>query len=217
MALEKLRITNQDTGASFQVLFNPSEYSIEDANSWEEQQKPRRKPELQFTNQALRKLSMELFLDTYEQHEDVRLHTRKLADLLVVSVDKSNGKRPPVCEISWGAGSGEGGGGIFPFVGVLESLKQQFILFRSDGTPVRARLSVSFKEYVPPPQEAQENVRNGSFPARAHTVEAGETLSSIAGRLWGQPEEWRRIAVANDIDNPQLLDPGRVLRVPAIE
>ena len=212
MALEKLEITNQDSGESFVVLFNPTEYSLEDANSWEEQQKPSRKPELQFTGQSLKKLSMELFLDTYEKGEDVRTHTIKLAKLLVVS--ESTG-RPPVCQISWG-GDVTGSGG-FPFVGVLESLKQQFVLFKGDGTPVRARLSVAFKEYIPPADEAQENPRPNSFPERTHTVRSGETLSSIAALRWRKPEEWRRIAEANDIDNPRSLVPGQALRMPAIE
>ncbi|MGD2114430.1 MAG: LysM peptidoglycan-binding domain-containing protein [Acidobacteriota bacterium] len=215
MALEKLRITNQDTGTSFEVLFNPSEYSIEDANTWEEQKKPRRKPELQFTGQALKKLSMELFLDTYEAQEDVRDHTVQLARLLVASESTSEGKRPPICQIEWGGAVT--GSGVFPFRGVLESLKQQFVLFTEEGTPVRARLAVAFKEYIPPSEEAQENTQRGSFPERSHTVRSGETLSSIAALLWRQPESWRRIAEANDIDNPRLLTPGQVLRVPAIE
>ena len=169
MALEKLKIVNTDTEETFEVLFNPSEYSIEDANTWEEQKKPRRKPELQFTGQSLKKLSMELFLDTYEsENEDVRTHTAKLAKLLVASETTSQGKRPPVCQLSWG-NEVNGSGGL-PFKCVLVSLKQQFVLFKSDGTPVRARLTVAFTEYIPPSEEAQENTQTHSFPARTHTV-----------------------------------------------
>ena len=43
------------------------------------------------------------------------------------------------------------------------------------------------------------------------------TLSSIAALRWRKPEEWRRIAEANDIDNPRSLVPGQALRMPAIE
>jgi hypothetical protein len=213
--LEKLTIHNQDTKERFQVLFNPAEYTLDDANSWEEQPREGRKPELQFTGQALKTLSMELFLDTYEQGEDVRTHTGKVARLLRVGPSDSDGKRPPVCELSWGPQ--DPGAGDFPFVGVLESLKQQFVLFLADGTPVRARLSVSFKEFRSPEEHEQEQTRRGSFPAQTHTVRAGETLSGIAAERWRRPELWRLIAETNRIDDPRRLDPGRLLTVPAID
>jgi len=214
MELEKLTITNRDTQESFKVLFNPAEYSIEDANSWKELEKPRRRPELQFTNQTLKKLSMELFFDTYEKNEDVRLYTGKVARLMNICIDDGDGKRPPICEVAWGGA--DPGTGIFPFVGVLESLKQQFVLFSPNGTPVRARLSVAFKQYVVPADDEKECPKRGSFPVRTHTVRSGETVSSIAATTWRQPEMWRRIADINRIDNPRRLTPGQVLALPAI-
>lgn len=213
MALEKLQIRNLDSKEDpFFVLFNPTEYTVEDANSWQEQERERRKPELQFTAQSLKKLSLELFADTYEQKEDVRRHTAKLAALL--EIDPQNGKRPPICQLEWG---GDDPSKSFPFRGVLESLKQQFVLFLPDGTPVRARMSVAFKEYVTPVEEEKENPKANSFPAQTYTVKAGDTLSSIAGELWRRPTDWRRIAAANDIDDPRDLAAGRVLAVPAVE
>ena len=215
MALEKLKIKNLDSGDEFEVLFNPAEYSLEDGNTWEEQERERRKPELQFTKQSLKKLSMELFVDTYEQRQDVRQHSGKVARLLIASIDESDGKRPPICQLTWGPR--DPGAGDFPFVGVLESLKQQFVLFLADGTPVRARLSVSFTEYVTPQEQEQRNTQRRSFPAQTHTVRQGETLSGIAADLWKDPSAWRRIAEANGIDNPRLVEPGRVLAVPAVK
>ena len=65
--------------------------------------------------------------------------------------------------------------------------------------------------------KAQRQPRRGSFPAQTYTVIAGETLSSIAATLWQEPRLWRRVAEANAIDNPRLIQPGQVLVVPAIE
>jgi hypothetical protein len=97
MEFAKLKIKNLDKNPSeeFDVLFNPTEYSIEASNTWKEQERVRTKPELQFTGQSLKKLTMELFFDTYEQNEDVRQHTGKITQLLVADIDESNGKRPP--------------------------------------------------------------------------------------------------------------------------
>src|SRR5436305_15343804 len=94
--LNKLEIKNLDNDHEFEVLFNPTEYTIEDASKWQEQQGNRRRPELQYTGGDRRRLSMELFFDTYEKGEDVRIHTGELAKLFAVTTDgKNKGKRPP--------------------------------------------------------------------------------------------------------------------------
>jgi phage protein U len=215
MAIAKLSIKNLENNEEFKVLFNPTEYSFEDASKWQEQQGNRRRPELQYTGGERKKLTMELFYDTYEKKEDVRLYTGKLSKLLAVTTDdKNSGKRPPTLELSWGKANKDLG---FPFKCVLESLKQQFTLFDSDGTPVRAKVSVAFKEYELPKEEQQREPRRGSFPEQTYTVREGDTLSFIAGALWNDPLKWRLLADANGIRNPRILTPGQSLLVPAIE
>jgi phage protein U len=213
--MPKLQIKNLDNGDSFNVLFNPTEYTFEDASKWQDQQGQGRRPELQYTGGDRKRLSMELFYDTYEQKEDVRLYTGKLSQLLAVTTDdKNDGRRPPKLELSWGKANKDVG---FPFTCVLESLKQQFTLFDSDGTPVRAKVSVSFKEFELPKDEQQREPRRRSYPEQTYTVREGETLSSIAAALWKDPLKWRELANANGIRNPRILKPGQSLLVPAIE
>jgi len=215
MAIDKLTIKNVDNGDEFKVLFNPTEYTFEDASKWQEQQGNRRRPELQYTGGDRKRLSMELFYDTYEQKEDVRLYTGKLSKLLAVTTDdKNNGKRPPTLELSWGKMTSDTG---FPFKCVLESLKQQFTMFTETGMPVRAKCSVSFKEYELPKEEQQREPRRGSYPDQTYTVREGDTLSSIAAALWNDPLKWRQLAEANGIRNPRILKPGQALLVKAIE
>jgi nucleoid-associated protein YgaU len=49
-----------------------------------------------------------------------------------------------------------------------------------------------------------------------HTVEAGDTLSSIADRFYGDPAKFRIIFAANrnQLDDPDVIVPGQVLRIP---
>jgi hypothetical protein len=211
MALEKLRISNLDLKDDIDVLFNPSEYTFEDANVWEEQKHTGQKSGTQFTGRGLKKLSLELFFDTYEAGTDVREATNRIAALLVPLDQKP---RPPRCGIVWGQSKELAKDSRLEWV--LESLKQQFTLFRADGTPVRARLTVTFKEYVEPEKEEKSNPKRNSFPAKTYTMHAGETLAGIAGTLWGRPGDWRLLANANNIDNPLRLQAGRVLTVPAV-
>ena len=52
---------------------------------------------------------------------------------------------------------------------------------------------------------------------RTYTVKKGDSLSKIAKREYGDAQQWRRIFEANRnlIDNPDLIYPGQVLRLPS--
>jgi nucleoid-associated protein YgaU len=52
---------------------------------------------------------------------------------------------------------------------------------------------------------------------RIYTVQKGDSLSKIAKREYGDAQQWRRIFEANRniIDNPDLIYPGQVLRLPS--
>src|SRR3954470_9944167 len=143
--LEKLSIHNNGADESFSVLFNPTQYSIEDASKWQEQEVAGHPGELHYTGGDRKKLTMDLFFDSYEARKDVRLYTSKIADLLIRHREKH---RPPVVTITWGQGYEDSATADFPLTCVLQTLKQQFVLFRSDGTPVRATLTCVFVEFV---------------------------------------------------------------------
>lgn len=50
-----------------------------------------------------------------------------------------------------------------------------------------------------------------------YTVQAGDSLSTIAEREYGDASQWRRIYEANrsTISNPNLIQPGQVLTLPS--
>jgi nucleoid-associated protein YgaU len=52
--------------------------------------------------------------------------------------------------------------------------------------------------------------------AESYTVAKGDSLSKIAKRVYGNANQWRRIFEANrdKIENPDLIYPGQVLRIP---
>ncbi len=214
MSLQKLSI-EPDTGDRFEVLFNPNEYTISDGAQWGEQSRQRSRPILQFTASQRKSLSMTLFLDSSETDEDVRSHTRKVAALL--KVDR-NADRPPICTINWGTESSTiPHDADFPFIGVLKTLRQQFIYFNSDGVPLRAKLTAEFTQFELPEDELKREQRRHSFPAKTYTAIMGDSLSGIAGNLWKDPRLWRLIAKENKIDNPRDIQAGQVLIIPAIK
>lgn len=208
MALEKLIIL-ADSGQTVIALFNPNTISIQKTVNWRPAPAPERDvPAAHFTHGDAATLSMDLLFDTYENGTDVRQFTRPVVNLTTV---EQHGEihRPPVCQLFWGLW------GLF-FEGVLENLRQQFTLFLADGTPVRATLSCTFKEWRSDQDEALRQDRRSADVAKQYTVRQGDTLSSIAAREYKDPALWRPIATANRIDNPRRLATGQILTIPAL-
>ena len=51
---------------------------------------------------------------------------------------------------------------------------------------------------------------------RTHRVESGDTLERISGRYLGDPAEWRRVAVANELIDPLAIWPGQLIIIPHV-
>jgi nucleoid-associated protein YgaU len=49
---------------------------------------------------------------------------------------------------------------------------------------------------------------------KARVIQRRERLEQLSTEAYDSPSEWRRIADANDIDNPLKVTPGRVLKIP---
>ncbi len=72
-------------------------------------------------------------------------------------------------------------------------------MFLPDGRPVRARLNVTFNEYIEPELEARQVNRQTADFSKLHIVRERETLSSIAAQWHDDPRLWRAIAIANEL------------------
>jgi LysM repeat protein len=205
MALAKAKITVEATGAQFSVMFNPEEYTLNKDNNFASQAVPGLSgPLLQFVHGNMRTLEMELFFDTFETQTDVRTQTNQIVQLLDINSDLH---APPILRVAWAS---------LQFRCVLARASQKFILFLPDGTPVRARLTVSFSEYIDPNQESKQVNRQTANFTKIHVVQQGETLSDIAGHLYKNPQLWRPIAIVNDTENPRALQTGQQLQIPPL-
>jgi nucleoid-associated protein YgaU len=89
-------------------------------------------------------------------------------------------------------------------------------MFLANGTPVRATLGVTFKEFVDVEIEVRKTPTASSDQNKTRTVKRGDTLSSIAAAEYDDPTRWRPIARANHIENPRSLEPGQVLAIPPL-
>lgn len=213
--LAKLTIKPRDSNLSeIEVMFNPTSYSIAKPVTYTEQAKTElNAPLLVFGGGGARTMTLNLFFDVTERIngkkiEDVRELTNKFVALTRIERGKN---RPPVCDITWG--SNPPVNSDFPFAGVVTSLNQDFTLFESNGKPLRADLKVDFKEFLGWGESQRET--DPEFTTRV--VKRGDTLSSIAGDVYGDPKLWRPIADANNLDDPLRLAVGMSLSIPKVD
>ena len=219
-------------GDPLPVQFNPKEFTLTKASQFAEIAIPGLdSPILQFVRGQTESMTLELFFDITDQGMDagaqsVTEYTDEFYRL--VKID-SELHAPPVLLFTWG----------YPFPGqlpsevatdpnwanqsrygfkcVVESVQQRYTLFSSLGIPLRAVLTVTLKEYKTLSDQLLElNLMSGDH-FKAHVVQSGETLSRIAWQAYHDSSEWRRIALANSIDDPMSLPPGRVLTIPPLD
>jgi LysM repeat protein len=193
------------------VQFNPTEYALNKGAQIAEIAIPGLdSPILQFIRGQNEKLTLDLFFDTTrdgmdESAKDVREKTRSIYQLVKIQPKMH---APPRIRFVWGKG--------LSFKAIVESVQQRFTLFNPHGIPLRATLSVSFREYKTLEEQIAELKLESSDHTKRRVVKRGDTLSKIAGEEYKDPGEWRRIADQNprETANPRRLIPGTVLEIP---
>src|ERR1043165_3342347 len=148
MGLERLliEVDPRDIGPNLpkeiRAQFNPAEYSMAKGAQIAEIAIPGiDSPILQFVRGQTQTLSMELFFDTTQfGMGEAAVDVRTITDLMFQLVKiQSNTHAPPRIRFIWGAG--------LNFRAIVENIAQKFTLFNPLGIPLRATLTVGFKEY----------------------------------------------------------------------
>jgi hypothetical protein len=209
LAKARIKVLEGEREGEFvEVLFNPTEYSLEISNNFQASAPPGlNNPILQFVNGNSDSLSMELFFDTWTDGDraDVSQLTDLIAGLVRIDADTH---APPRVEFRWG---------LLVFKAVIEKLSQRFTMFLPDGTPVRATLNVSFKQFKPLAEQLIDPRRKSADKTKRRVVAADNSIWLLANREYGNPREWRLIARQNRIADPRAIRPGAVLVIPPLE
>lgn len=188
------------------LRFNPAEYQLKKTQTFAEIPIPGlSSPPLQWVRGGAEVLTFDALVDT----------TDTLKDVDVEFVDKIRGlldpdeklHAPPIVAFAWGTRR---------FKGVLDGLGTSYLLFADNGVPLRAKLTISIKEYRPVAVQIREDRKTSSDVTKLYLVVADDTLTGIASKVYRDPARWRVLAAANGIRDPRSLRPGMRLIVPRL-
>lgn len=202
-ALEKAKLQEvsadeheRTIGDAVPVQFNPSSLRLKLTNQMEGGRSTGRVRRQQ-SGAGNTVLSMDLVFDTADEGSDdspLSVRTRTAIVERYVVPKKDNSETPPRLRFEWND---------LVISGLVESVDIDFDLFAANGTPLRAKVSLSIKEQEPKyqlkssnnaTQPGQNNADNGNSDQTASALD-GETPAEFAARKGLDPNAWRGLDV----------------------
>ncbi len=217
--LEKaiLRVVDGDPETrELRFMYNPAELTTAKSANWNRPQQKGAssagKP--QFTGAGPQTVQMEIWFDGWDAVDaDVTRSMMTLFEWTKPTPSSITKKlpRPPVLGFEWGSNRILADLKVF-----LKSVNAKYVLFKPDGTPIRASATISLEEV--PEDPPRQNPSSGSRESRrSRLVGAGDSLHSVAYREYGDASLWRGIAAFNGIDDPLRVAAGTRLLVPTAD
>ncbi|TMD15945.1 MAG: hypothetical protein E6J00_01680 [Chloroflexi bacterium] len=204
-----------DLSKDIKFLFNPENCTVKGGAKWtlEPTKAAKHSAPPHYGGAQNVNLSMSvLFDESLESSGDVSKYVEQLLDWTRPTPDTlQKGKVPagPLLGFAWGSNKT-----FSDFQCVLTSVSAQYTMFRPDGTPTRAMVSLTLDQV--PKDFKRQNPTSGAILGRSsRLVGDGDSLHSIAFQEYGDPTLWRALALFNGVDDPLRVPPGTSLLVPA--
>jgi nucleoid-associated protein YgaU len=228
MALEKAKLKYKcwvpPVFGEMPCQFNPETLTISKGTSWKEDMSPSfNAPPLSFVGGQAATYKLTLIFDQYSlddsdktpsDYNDVRKYTNQLLRMTLRGMGYSNFLvpycKPPTVKLIWGP--------ITLFSAVIEEVQISYTLFAQDGTPIRAKAEVSFKQkdFMDDILPAQ-NPTSRTDARKTRIVSSQHRLDQIAYEEYNDSRYWRLLAEANHLDDPFNLQDGQLLVIPQNE
>lgn len=202
-------------GAPFEVMINPETYSHTYSINYTDRKKMGSNAQASDFNQmAKEKLSFKIVLDSTgvvplseaNKGKDVKQMIKDLKGIVYDYQGKIH--QPYFIELLWG---------VLLFKGRLDNLSIEYKMFKSDGTPLRANVSLSFIGYISEEMAAAQ--ANQSSPDMTHivTIKEGDTLVGLCQSIYGKSKYYLKVAERNNLTNFRYLIPGSRLSFPPLK
>jgi hypothetical protein len=212
---DKGNVTGPRTGEAFTVRLNPSNYT----RNFEITYNPTTAMgaavmQPRFNGAGEKKMEFEIVMDgtgvvppTSPNSTAIDIDTQ-LGDLrkVIYTLDGEE-HEPNTVMLVWGS---------FSFVGKLSTMSVEYTLFKPTGDPLRAKVKLSFIQYIGPTEAA--NAANLRSPDLTHAVEvqAGDSLPLLCFRIYKNSAYYLEVAKFNGITNFRNIKPGTRLNFPPL-
>ncbi|MBI1298423.1 LysM peptidoglycan-binding domain-containing protein [bacterium] len=199
------------SGQFVEFMYNPTSLTVSKSVNWSRTPKPGgNAPETDFGGGDATTFSIPsvIFDGTIPLVGETAPRASIMADLdkLVSFMDIDDSlERPAFCRFMWGE--------YRSAQVTIEKVDITYQLFDRGGKPLRAEVSISFRQAEDPTELPYQNPTSRSYARKYHTVIEGETLDWIAHQEYGDAGAWRHIAEANNLNDPLNLRPGQLLRI----
>jgi hypothetical protein len=198
-------------GQPYTVMLNPENIKWQRGIEYNEQQAPNTSaPSQKYKSTPVEKLNFDLTIDCTGIVDSKRTKMSDEINALEKIIYTYNGTihRPNFVKIQWGQS--------IVFKGVLKSMDTSYTLFKPDGSPLRAKLSLGFTEYISP--ESVEEIDAKKSPDITHLISVveGNTLPQLCQKTWNDDSYYIQVAKYNDLNKFRNLKGGEKLIFPPI-
>ena len=98
----------------------------------------------------------------------------------------------------------------------MTKVKVEYELFSPDGTPLRAKISPTFQQYLSPQKLALESRNNSPDLTHYRIVAAGDTLPLMCHRIYRNSKYYLDVAKVNGLTDFRNLEPGTRIFFPPL-
>ena len=208
---------SSETGNKFTVMVNPGNYDENKQIEYDE------KKALDGGNMPAYKgykdedLKFEFILDTTgvlvdwmnaPSPEEVRplSDTIKILETTVYTY-VGDAHEPPFLSVTWGT---------LNYKGRLKSMNISYMLFNTEGEPLRAKITLNMLRYID--EATQNRLKNKSSPDLSHlvTVKEGDTLPALCLHIYKSAAYCAEVARINGLTGFRHLEPGLQLLFPPL-
>ncbi|SHO54748.1 CIS tube protein [Vibrio quintilis] len=218
--VDKLKISSiaesGNAAETFQAMLNPESLSHEVGINYTDDSCKNRQPQgnngkkVELSGYQSETLKFDILMDAtgVVEQKKAKSIAQQLKSLKKVTYDyRGSQHEPNKVKIFWGT---------LTFQGRLSSMSVSYTLFNSSGTPLRAKVSLSFKGYLS--EEEKEAEAKKSSPDLTHLVEfkAGDTLPQLCEKIYRDSRYYPDVARVNHLASVRHIRPGTRLYFPPL-
>ncbi|MEM0577647.1 hypothetical protein [Flavobacterium polysaccharolyticum] len=198
-------------GQPYTVMINPETIKWQRGIEYNEQQAPNTSaPSQKYKSTPVEKLNFDIVIDCTGIVDSKRVDMNQEISSLESIIYTYNGKihRPNFVKVQWGKS--------LVFKGVLKSMDTSYTLFKPDGSPLRAKLSLGFSEYISPQSVEELDAKKSPDITHLISVVEGNTLLQLCEQTWNDDSYYIQVAQYNELNKFRNLKGGQKLIFPPI-